>query len=79
MAKIPIVQDFIVDRDKDKCISCQVCCRMCSNDAHTYDRELDQINTDSHKCVGCHFCESFCPTSALTVRHNASDIRPNAS
>ncbi|MEW5803270.1 MAG: glutamate synthase-related protein [bacterium] len=79
MAKIPIVQDFVVDRDEDKCISCQVCCRMCSNDAHTYDRETDKVSTDTAKCVGCHFCESFCPTDALTIRRNASEIRQNAN
>ncbi|MEW6381228.1 MAG: glutamate synthase-related protein [bacterium] len=79
MARIPIVPDFIVERDKDKCITCQVCCRMCSNDAHVYDRQADEVNTASQKCVGCHFCESFCPTGALTIRRNPSQIRQNAN
>ena len=79
MAKIPVAPDFIIERDQDKCIQCQVCCRMCSNDAHVYDPEEDQVNTYSTKCVGCHFCESFCPTNALVIRHNPSQIRVNAN
>jgi len=79
MANVPVVSDFIIERDQDKCIQCQVCCRMCSNDAHVYDPETDQVNTDFTKCVGCHFCESFCPTNALIIRHNPSQLRQNAN
>ena len=79
MAKVPVFSDFIIERDEDKCIQCQVCCRMCSNDAHLYDSETDQVNTDFTKCVGCHFCESFCPTNALIIRQNPSQLRQNAN
>lgn len=79
MAKVPVFSDFIIERDQEKCIQCQVCCRMCSNDAHAYDPELDIVTTDSTKCVGCHFCESFCPTNALIIRQNTSQLRTNAN
>ena len=79
MARVPIITDFIVERESDKCINCQVCCRMCAFDAHKYDPETKQVFTDSTKCVGCHFCESFCPTDALIIRKNPSDLRQNAN
>lgn len=79
MPKVPVATDFIVERDAEKCISCQVCCRMCSNDAHTYDHEEGQVSTDTTRCVGCHFCESFCPTNALIIKHNPSSPRQNAN
>jgi glutamate synthase domain-containing protein 2 len=79
MAKIPIPPNFIIERDEARCIACQVCCRMCSNDAHTYDPETDKVTTDSTKCVGCHFCESFCPTNALIIKENPSTSGKNAN
>ncbi|MGA1841938.1 MAG: glutamate synthase-related protein [bacterium] len=79
MARVPLISDFIVERDQDKCISCQVCCRMCAFDSHRYDPETEQVSTDSTKCIGCHFCESFCPTNALLIRENPSKSRGNAN
>ncbi|MFB3896195.1 MAG: glutamate synthase-related protein [bacterium] len=79
MAKSVVVPEFITERNEDKCITCQVCCRTCSNDVHTYDAEADKVVTDSTKCVGCHFCETLCPTSALVNKHNPSELKQNAN
>ncbi|HID95534.1 MAG TPA: FMN-binding glutamate synthase family protein [Candidatus Latescibacteria bacterium] len=79
MAKKTVPSEFIIERDDEKCITCQVCCRMCSNDVHTYDPELDEVNSDSTKCVGCHFCEMLCPTGAITVKRNPSEFKINAN
>ncbi len=79
MAKRPTPTEFIIERDQDKCIACQSCVRMCSNDAHTYDPATDTVSSDSAKCVGCHFCESLCPTGALTIKRNPSEFKLNAN
>lgn len=79
MAKRPTPTEFIVERDDNKCIVCQACLRMCSNDVHTYDAASDTISSDSGKCVGCHFCETICPTGALIIRRNPSEFKLNAN
>ncbi len=79
MAKPKISSDFILDRDPEKCIKCQACERVCSNDVHKYDGDNDEMLTDSSRCAGCHFCEDLCPTGAITVRRNPSETRQNAN
>ena len=79
MAKTNIPTEFVAERDLEKCIACQVCCRMCSNDVHMFDPETNQVLSDSSKCVGCHFCETICPTKAITISHNLSELKPNAN
>jgi len=77
MAKRPVLQDFWVERDESKCVACQACVRMCSNDVHSFDPQLNRVESDSSKCVGCHFCEAFCPTKAIVIKRNPSQFREN--
>ncbi|NOZ64049.1 MAG: FMN-binding glutamate synthase family protein [Caldiserica bacterium] len=79
MAKPKRLREFDVVRDDEKCIRCEVCCRMCANDVHSYDAETDKVSADSAKCVGCHFCEDVCPTEALVIKRNKSQIKQNAN
>jgi glutamate synthase domain-containing protein 2 len=79
MAKRPIPTEFIIERDEKKCITCQVCLRMCSNDVHSYDSETDTVSSENAKCVGCHFCETICPTGAITIRRSPSQFKLNAN
>ncbi len=79
MAKRPVPTEFIIERDEEKCIACQVCVRMCSNDGHSYDSEIDSVLSDNMKCVGCHFCETLCPTGAITIKRNPSEFKLNAN
>ena len=78
MAKSKFRGNFKINRDPEKCINCQACVRMCSNDAHIYDEESNTISSCDGNCVGCHFCEDICPTSALTIVQSAPEIRENA-
>lgn len=79
MAKRPTPVEFIVERDEEKCITCQTCVRMCSNDVHTYDMETDKVLSDSEKCVGCHFCETLCPTNAINIKPSPSEFKLNVN
>jgi glutamate synthase domain-containing protein 2 len=68
---------FIVERDPERCIQCQVCVNQCSFDTHYYDADDNQVRSREEKCVGCHRCVVFCPTNAVTIRANPLDYREN--
>ena len=71
--------EFEIIRDKEKCISCQVCVRQCSNDVHEYDETEGVILSDSSKCVGCHRCETLCPTGSIKIKKRESEFKSNAN
>ncbi len=68
---------FVVDRDPERCIQCQVCVNQCSFDTHFYDAADDEVRSREENCVGCHRCVLFCPTRALNVRKTPLDYRDN--
>ncbi len=70
---------FVIDRDPNRCISCQVCVRQCANDVHYYVESEDAVKSREQNCVGCHRCVTLCPTHALTIRENPLDFRPHAN
>jgi len=71
--------DFLVRRDPDRCIQCQVCVRQCANDVHTYDEEDGLVYSDSRNCVGCHRCATLCPTEAIEIVKAKLEFRENAN
>jgi glutamate synthase domain-containing protein 2 len=71
--------DFIVDRDPDRCINCQVCVRQCANDVHFFDAEGNVVQSDSETCVGCHRCATLCPTKAISIEEAPLKFRANAN
>jgi len=71
--------EFVVGRDPEKCIQCQVCVRQCANDVHEYDADEEMVFSDSSKCVGCHRCATLCPTNAVSIRRSALEFRPHGN
>ncbi len=71
--------DFVVERDPEKCIQCQVCVRQCANDVHRYDEDDETVSSDSSPCVGCHRCASLCPTGAISIKRSELDFRPHGN
>jgi len=71
--------DFLIDRDRDRCINCQVCVRQCANEAHSWDEEEKRVMADDALCVNCHRCVTLCPTHALTIRKYPLEFRDNAN
>jgi len=79
MRKWLVQPDFVVERDPERCIQCQVCVRQCANDVHSYDPEDELVSSDSATCVGCHRCATLCPTGAISIREAELEFHPNAN
>ncbi|NLX59446.1 MAG: 4Fe-4S dicluster domain-containing protein [Phycisphaerae bacterium] len=79
MRKWLVEPDFLVERDLDRCINCQVCVRQCANDVHYYDEEGELVASDSEHCVGCHRCATLCPTKAISIQEAPLQFRPNGN
>ncbi len=75
--KTQLISKFMVRRDPERCIQCQVCVNQCSFNTHYYDAEDDVVRSHEENCVGCHRCVVFCPTRALTISRNPLDYREN--
>jgi glutamate synthase domain-containing protein 2 len=74
-----IEPDFVVQRDPERCIRCQVCVRQCANDVHEYDEDEDVVLSRSEDCVGCHRCSTLCPTGAVSIRRSELEFRPHGN
>ncbi|MHB1652856.1 MAG: glutamate synthase-related protein [Desulfitobacteriaceae bacterium] len=71
--------DFLIERNRDRCINCQVCVRQCANEAHIWDEEEQRVKADDALCVDCHRCVTLCPTHALSIRKYPLEFRENAN
>ena len=74
-----IYPEFEVVRNYDRCISCRVCERQCSNEVHYLSTELGKMIYDDTKCVNCQRCVSLCPTRALKIVKSDCRLRENAN
>jgi glutamate synthase domain-containing protein 2 len=75
--KTYIAPKFTINRDKDRCIQCQVCVNQCSFETHYYDAEDDEVRSREENCVGCQRCVLFCPTKALNITYSPPEYRGN--
>ncbi len=52
--KTYLATKFLIQRDPERCIQCQVCVNQCTFDTHYYDAEDDEVRSRGENCVGCH-------------------------
>ncbi len=71
--------DYLVERDENRCIQCEVCAKQCANEVHALDKDTGLMTADESKCVNCHRCVELCPTRALKIKVNDLDFKPNAN
>lgn len=71
--------DYLVERDENRCIQCEVCAKQCANEVHKLDNDTGLMVADESKCVNCHRCVALCPTRALKIKVNDLEFKPNAN
>lgn len=71
--------DYLVERDENRCIQCEVCAKQCANEVHALDKDTGLMTADESKCVNCHRCVELCPTRALKIKVNDLEFKPNAN
>ncbi len=75
--KTYLLPEYLVERDLNRCIRCEVCVNQCTYDTHCYDAEDDVILSKDENCVNCQRCVTLCPTHAITIRKNPNASREN--
>jgi len=70
---------FLIERNKERCIDCQVCVRQCANEGHRWDEEEQRVFSEDANCVNCHRCVVICPTRALSIKKFPLEFRNNAN
>ena len=71
--------EFVVERDYDRCINCQVCERQCANECHYYDQDVDKMLSDNKLCVNCQRCVTLCPTDAIHIKKYPLEYKSNSN
>jgi glutamate synthase domain-containing protein 2 len=77
--KTYLTPEYLVDRDKERCIRCKVCVNQCTYETHSYDIDGDVICSKDENCVNCQRCVTMCPTHAITIRKNPNVNRENSN
>jgi len=70
---------YEIIRRHERCITCRVCERQCSNEAHRFDREHNLMLADDAQCVNCHRCVALCPTRALKIIKSEHTFKENSN
>ncbi|MDO4541513.1 MAG: 4Fe-4S binding protein, partial [Bacillota bacterium] len=59
--------EYEVVRNQNRCVTCRVCEKQCSNDVHHYNAKENIMIANDSTCVDCQRCVSLCPTRALKI------------
>lgn len=59
------VSVYKVEIDKDRCIQCKACMKMCPH--NVWEENDDDIVFRQHLCTGCNLCKDICPTKAINI------------
>lgn len=65
--------DYVVQLNKEECISCGTCVERCPMDAFTEGGDV--ISVDPGRCIGCGLCTTTCPTEALSLEIQPEEKR----
>jgi len=71
----PWIQEFIFKKfsekpviDRQKCINCGICIKVCAAKAISQNNPTPKYNYD--KCIRCFCCQEMCPQRAISIKRN---------
>jgi hydrogenase-4 component H len=53
--------------DREKCVSCGLCARVCPNQAIKLNEETKKPRISLARCIFCGECADACPAKAITM------------
>ena len=56
-----------IQYDKEKCIGCQLCLKVCPSEAIEFKPEEKKIKIYLARCTFCSQCNDICPTNCLSM------------
>jgi ferredoxin len=62
---------------RNETVGCNACVEVCSAEAISSDKHLQQIKVNPNLCVGCGACTTVCPTGALTYAYPRASEQGN--
>lgn len=62
-----LLPKYKVLRDKDLCITCNICEQACANEVHKINKKIGTLEINHAQCVNCQRCVVVCPTHALAI------------
>ena len=65
--------EYTTDLDKNVCIGCKACIKICPFDALEYDAADKKTGVDHKKCHGCGICRAVCKKNAITLSNRTGD------
>lgn len=71
--------EYEVVRNNNRCVTCRVCEKQCSNGVHHYNVEENIMVADDSACVDCQRCVSLCPTRALKIEKTTNTFKASHS
>ncbi|MBU0990893.1 MAG: CoB--CoM heterodisulfide reductase iron-sulfur subunit A family protein [Proteobacteria bacterium] len=67
------VSGIIAKHNRDICMSCLACVRVCPFDSPYIDPEDGRVSHNEVKCMGCGICAGICPAKAFQVNNFRDD------
>lgn len=60
--------EYIAEIDKDKCIGCKECIKICPFNAIIFDEKSKKASSNLKRCYGCGICRGVCKKNAINLK-----------